>query len=150
MKISNYNRNVSGGSIGDMGLKYVVKGVSVLKDINDLRNIIVGFKESSAASPATAQSTTQSVQISDRVPVYLKDVATIRYENKEPVNIVTINGERCIGLSVYKEPKYNTVDAVKSLETSITDLEKALPGYEFIKVENQGSYIHKAINEVTR
>ena len=31
-QINNYNRNVSGGSIVDMGLKYVVKGVSVLKD----------------------------------------------------------------------------------------------------------------------
>ncbi|HKK40755.1 MAG TPA: efflux RND transporter permease subunit, partial [Bacteroidales bacterium] len=147
-QINNYNRNVSGGSIVDMGLKYVVKGVSVLKDINDLRNIIVGFKEPSATT-ATAARTTTTSSISARVPVYLKDVATIKYENKDPVNIVTINGERCIGLSVYKEPKYNTVDAVKSLETEITDLEKALPGYEFIKVEDQGSYIHKAINEVS-
>lgn len=148
-QISNYNRNVSGGSIVDMGLKYVVKGVSVLKDINDLRNIIVGFKEPSSASSASSQTPTQTAQISGRVPVYLKDVATIKYENKDPVNIVTVNGERCIGLSIYKEPKYNTVDAVKSLETEITDLEKALPGYEFIRVEDQGSYIHSAINEVT-
>ena len=43
-QINNYNKNVSGGSIVDMGLKYVVKGVSVLKDIQDLENIIVGFK----------------------------------------------------------------------------------------------------------
>ena len=148
-QISNYNRNVSGGSIVDMGLKYVVKGVSVLKDINDLRNIIVGFKEPSSASSASSQTPAQTAQISGRVPVYLKDVATIKYENKDPVNIVTVNGERCIGLSIYKEPKYNTVDAVKSLETEITDLEKALPGYEFIRVEDQGSYIHSAINEVT-
>ncbi len=148
-QISNYNRNVSGGSIVDMGLKYVVKGVSVLKDINDLRNIIVGFKEPSSASSSSSQTATQTAQISGRVPVYLKDVATIKYENKDPVNIVTVNGERCIGLSIYKEPKYNTVDAVKSLETEINDLEKALPGYEFIRVEDQGSYIHSAINEVT-
>ena len=63
-------------------------------------------------------------------------------------NIVTINGERCIGLSIYKEPKFNTVDAVKSLETAITDLEKALPGYEFIRVQDQGAYINNAIGEV--
>jgi HAE1 family hydrophobic/amphiphilic exporter-1 len=146
-QINNYNRNVSGGSIVDMGLKYVVKGVSVLRDINDLRNIIVGFKEQPAISSASTQSV-QSTQVSNRVPVYLKDVATIKYENKDPVNIVTINGEKCIGLSIYKEPKYNTVDAVKNLEKEITELEKALPGYEFIKVEDQGSYINKAISEV--
>ncbi len=143
-QISNYNRNVSGGSIVDMGLKYVVKGVSVLKDINDLRNIIVGFRQETA----TAQ-TTATTSVSDRVPVYLKDVAKIKYENKDPINIVTINGERCIGLSIYKEPKFNTVDAVKSLQTAISDLGKALPGYEFIQVQDQGSYIHKAISEVS-
>ena len=44
-QISNYNKNVSGGSITDMGLKYTVKGVSVLEDLNDLENIVVGFKQ---------------------------------------------------------------------------------------------------------
>jgi HAE1 family hydrophobic/amphiphilic exporter-1 len=145
-QINNYNRNVSGGSIVDMGLKYTVKGVSVLEDIEDLQNIIVGFKQASAASGTGAsQATTTS---SARVPVYLRDVATIRFENKDPDNIVTINGERCIGLSIYKEPKFNTVDAVQSLNKAIDELGKALPGYEFIRVQDQGTYIHNAISEV--
>jgi len=131
-QINNYNKNVSGGSIVDMGLKYVVKGVSVLENIEDLENIIVGFKQST----------------SGRVPVYLRDVGIIKFANKDPENIVTINGERCIGLSIYKEPKFNTVEAVKSLEEAIAGLEKALPGYEFIRVQDQGSYIHNAIGEV--
>jgi HAE1 family hydrophobic/amphiphilic exporter-1 len=144
-QINNYNRNVSGGSIVDMGLKYTVKGVSVLEDIGDLENIVVGFKQTSATGSVNASASTS---VSGRVPVYLRDVATIKFANKEPQNIVTINGERCLGLSIYKEPKYNTVDAVKSLETAITDLEKALPGYEFIRVQDQGAYINNAIGEV--
>ncbi|MBA4321568.1 MAG: AcrB/AcrD/AcrF family protein [Odoribacter sp.] len=145
-QINNYNRNVSGGSIVDMGLKYVVKGVSVLADIEDLQNIIVGFKQAAAAGATTASQGTSTS--SGRVPVYLRDVATIRFENKDPENIVTINGERCIGLSIYKEPKFNTVDAVKSLNKAIDELGKALPGYEFIRVQDQGTYINKAISEV--
>jgi HAE1 family hydrophobic/amphiphilic exporter-1 len=145
-QINNYNRNVSGGSIVDMGLKYVVKGVSVLEDINDLENIIVGFKQSSAGASVPGQGTTTAN--SGRVPVYLRDVATIKFANKDPENMVTINGERCIGLSIYKEPKFNTVDAVKSLQLAIADLEKALPGFEFIRIQDQGSYIHNAIGEV--
>jgi HAE1 family hydrophobic/amphiphilic exporter-1 len=144
-QINNYNRNVSGGSIVDMGLKYTVKGVSVLEDIGDLENIVVGFKQASATGSTNASSSTS---VSGRVPVYLRDVATIKFANKDPQNIVTINGERCIGLSIYKEPKFNTVDAVKSLGTAITELEKALPGYEFIRVQDQGAYIHNAIGEV--
>ena len=150
-QIRNYNRNVSGGSIVDMGTKYVVKGVSVLENLDDLQNIIVGFRQSSSsASPASAIAGQGSANASsgERIPVYLRDVARIEFANKDPENIVTINGERCIGLSIYKEPKFNTVDAVESLNKAFEDLGKALPGYEFIKVLDQGTYINNAIGEV--
>ncbi len=148
-QIRNYNRNVSGGSIVDMGTKYVVKGVSVLENLADLENIIVGFKQSTPASTAAAQAqATTANASSERVPVYLRDVAKVGFVNKDPQNIVTINGERCIGLAIYKEPKYNTVDAVRSLDKAVADLGNALPGYEFIKVLDQGNYIKNAIGEV--
>jgi HAE1 family hydrophobic/amphiphilic exporter-1 len=154
-QINNYNKNVSGGSIIDMGLKYIVKGVSVLKDINDLENIVVGFKQSEAGiqgavpSPSpTMTSATQTAASSGRIPIYLRDVATIKFANKDPKNIVTINGERCVGLSIYKEPKFNTVEVVKSLNKAFSGLSKALPGYEFVGVQDQGRYIKNAINEV--
>ncbi len=146
-QVNNYNRNVSGGSIVDMGTKYVVKGVSVLEDLEDLQNIIVGFKQSSAQG-TPLPSGSSAAQPSERVPVYLRDVADVRFANKEPENIVTINGEKCIGLSVYKEPKFNTVDVVESLEEAFVSLGRALPGYEFIKVTDQGTYINNAIGEV--
>lgn len=148
-QINNYNKNVSGGTIVDMGLKYVVKGVSVLKDINDLENIVVGFKQPPQATGSIpGQANPLPVAISDRVPVYLRDVATIRFANKDPENIVTINGERCVGLSIYKEPKFNTVEVVKSLNKAFSSLSKALPGYQFIGIQDQGKYINSAINEV--
>jgi len=147
-QIANYNRNVSGGTIVDMGLQYTVKGVSVLEDIKDLENIVVGFKQASSSSGVSAAQAATGSSSSSRVPVYLRDVAKIRFQNKDPENIVTINGERCIGLSIYKEPKFNTVDVVKSLDKALADLGKALPGYEFIRVQDQGTYINNAISEV--
>ncbi len=146
-QINNYNRNVSGGSIVDMGTKYVVKGVSVLEDLKDLENIVVGFRQPAAAT-GTGLTERSAVSVTERVPVYLRDVASIKFENKDPDNIVTINGERCIGLAIYKEPKFNTVNAVRSLDRSFQDIGKALPGYQFIKVTDQGKYISNAIGEV--
>ena len=146
-QIANYNKNVSGGSIVDLGLKYVVKGVSVLENLKDLENIIVGFKQSaSQAATTTAQAGVSTT--TEKIPVYLRDIATIQYKNKDPENIVTLNGERCIGLSIYKEPKYNTVEAVNNLTLALGNLAKALPGYEFIVVQDQGKYIDNAIKEV--
>ncbi len=154
-QISNYNRNVSGGSIIDLGTRYTIKGVTLLEDIEDLKNIIVAFKEPENSATGSSASTYSASSLSGdagdnsgKAPVYLKDVATVSFKNKEPVNMVTINGERCIGLSVYKEPKFNTVDAVKSLDEEFDKLAKALPGYQFIKIEDQGSYISGAIGEV--
>jgi HAE1 family hydrophobic/amphiphilic exporter-1 len=81
-QINNYNRNVSGGSIVEMGTKYVVKGVSVLEDLHDLENIIVGFKQtSSTESSATANlqegaaAGAAAGSSSVKVPIYLRDIA---------------------------------------------------------------------------
>jgi hydrophobic/amphiphilic exporter-1 (mainly G- bacteria), HAE1 family len=147
-QISNYNKNVSGGSIVDMGTKYTVKGVTVLEDVKDLENIIVGFRKTTSSASTTASNGSTNGLSTGSVPVYLRDIATIKIENKEPKNIVTINGERCVGLSIYKEPKFNTVNAVKSLDKEFETLSRALPGYEFIKVQDQGNYIHSSISEV--
>ncbi len=139
-RIQNFNRNVSGGQISEMGLQYIVKGVSLLRDVQDFENLIVGYK----AVRAETEGQT-NVQMA---PVFLKDVATVSFGNKEPVNIVHINGERCIGLSIYKETKYNTVKAVEQINEAMADINKALPGYELIQVTNQGTFISQAISEV--
>ncbi len=81
-------------------------------------------------------------------PVYLKDVATVSLSNKEPVNIVHLNGKRCIGLSIYKETKFNTVKAVDQINEAMVKITKALPGYQLTLVSNQGSFIRDAISEV--
>ena len=38
----------------------------------------------------------------ENAPIFLGEVATVRFENARPDNIVRLNGERCISLSVYK------------------------------------------------
>ena len=141
-RIQNFNRNVSGGRISDMGVQYIVKGVSMLQTTEDFENLIVGYKA------VSSETTTQTGSNVEMAPVYLKDVAFVRESNKDPDNIVHINGERCIGLSIYKETKYNTVKSVEQIEEATVNIEKALPGYHLTKVTNQGRFISSAIDEV--
>ena len=136
-QIQSYNRNVSGGSIEEMGMKYVIKGETALKEIDDIGDIIVAFRDPS-----------ENNTLLEKTPVFLRDLAKIEIRNKDPENIVRFNGERCIGLSVYKEPKYNTVKVVESLDIAFANMRKALPGYEFEIVQNQGNFIADAIDEV--
>ena len=113
--IQNFNQSLSGGSIEEMGLRYVVKGVSLLSDVSDFENVIVGYKKVDAENNSAAFA-----------PIFLREVAKVSFQNKDPENIVRLNGKRCLGLSIYKETKFNTVKAVDEIKEAITSIEKAL------------------------
>lgn len=136
-RIQNFNQSISGGSITEMGMKYVVKGVSLLTDLSDFENTIVGYK-----------AVTTEDQQAEKAPIYLREVAKISFANKDPENIVRMDGIRCLGLSIYKETRFNTVKAVEDITKTLGNMEKALPGYQLKVVSNQGTFINNAIKEV--
>jgi HAE1 family hydrophobic/amphiphilic exporter-1 len=138
-KIQNANRSISGGSIEETGLKYVIKGLGAFESLDDIGNVIVSREQ---------KENIVLDETSDTVPIYLRDVADIYYRNKDPENIVRLNQKRCLALAVYKETKYNTVRAVQTLTTELEELKKALPGYELVVIQNQATFIETAINEV--
>ena len=139
-KINSYNRNVSGGSIVEMGRKYVVKGVSEINEVEDIGAIIVAYHQSLDMAGEAIPG--------QRTPVFLRDVADVHLKNKDPENIVHVDQRRCMALAIYKETKYNTVKAVDVLLENLEDLQKALPGYELVVIQNQGAFITTAIDEV--
>ena len=112
-QIQNFNRNLSGGSIQEMGLKYVVKGVGVFNSLADFENLVVAF------GPSATTQGAQDTATGNKTPIHLKDVARISLQNKDPQNIVRVNGVRCLGLRVYKESKYNTIKAVQEIYDAI-------------------------------
>lgn len=136
-RIQNFNQNISGGSINEMGLRYVVKGISLLDNTDDFENVIVGYKSVKTGDATAAKA-----------PIFLREVAKVSYNNKEPENIVHLNGKRCLGLSIFKETKFNTVKAVEQINTALEEIEKALPGYQLAVITNQGTFINNAIKEV--
>ncbi|BDD10641.1 acriflavine resistance protein B [Fulvitalea axinellae] len=137
-KIQEYNRSVSGGSIVETGTKYTVKGVSLLESPEAFGDIILKMVESKVGQETQGEP----------VPVFLREVAKIRYENSQPDNIARVNGRRCIGMAVYKEPGFNTVKAVENVNTGLDKIKDALPGYNFTQVYDQGAFIQSAIGEV--
>ena len=139
-KIQEFNQTISGGSIVEMGTNYVIKGFSEFESIQDIGQVIVAYTQTSSSTTGTG--TTQ------RTPVLLEDVAEITFRNKDPENIVRLDGRRCMGLAVYKETKYNTITAVNDFMASLDTVRKALPGYELTIIKNQGKFIATAVDEV--
>jgi hydrophobic/amphiphilic exporter-1 (mainly G- bacteria), HAE1 family len=158
-KIQNYNRSVSGGFIEELGRKYVIKGLGIIEKPEDLEELVVGYtsRQNSAANVVAnpeARPLTTTVPAnnnpasSDQVPVLLREVATIKIADKEESSIVRVNQKRSVGMSIYKETNYNTVNAVNELTASLERLKKTVPGYEFVIIQNQGRFIQGAIDEV--
>lgn len=139
-KIESINRNVSGGTITNEDIQYTVKGLNLVRNIEDIGNIIVAFKEP-ADNPEGGNT-------SVKAPVYLRDVAEITLKNKDPQNVARFNEERCLSISIYKENKYNTVKAVDNILVKLDELKRSMPGYEFNVINNQGDFIGASIGEV--
>jgi HAE1 family hydrophobic/amphiphilic exporter-1 len=155
-KIQNYNRNVSGGFIEELGRKYVIKGLGIIEKPEDLETLVVGYttpgttvqNPESPVVTTTPASAGNNASLAGQVPVLLREVATIKILDKDAVNIVRVNQQRSIGMSIYKETNYNTVNAVNELMASLEELKKTVPGYEFVIIQNQGRFIQGAIDEV--
>jgi HAE1 family hydrophobic/amphiphilic exporter-1 len=136
-RIESNNRSISGGRVSERGLQYLVKSTPLFASEADFENLIVGYKPVSAEPDA-----------SERAPLYLKEVAQVSFANQRPENIVRINGQRSLGLSVYKEMRFNTVQVAEAIDRQLGLMEHALPGYTFQIITNQGTFIRQAIDEV--
>lgn len=149
-RIEANNQSISGGRVSELGLQYLVKSSSLFTSAEDFENLIVGYKainkQETAASTNNTGSATEAT--GDKAPLFLREVATVSFENARPDNIVRINGERSIGLSIYKEMRYNTVKVVDGVARQLAVIEQALPGYHFKVITNQGTFIKSAIGEV--
>ena len=143
-RIQESNQRVSGGRITEQGFQYLVTGSNTLTDETAFGNIIVGYKN----TEATQGRQVGEFESASMAPIYLRDVATIRFENREPENIVRVNGKRSIGLSVFKEMDYNTVKAVEGIKTTLNKIQKSLPGYECKIISDQATFINNSIGEV--
>ncbi|MDR1563302.1 MAG: efflux RND transporter permease subunit [Dysgonamonadaceae bacterium] len=144
-KIQSNNQSVSGGRVSEMGIQYLVKGATSFASEKDFENLIVGYKP--VESQSTATQATSSVFV-ESAPIYLSEVSEVRFENDRPENIVRINGERSLGLSVYKEMQFNTVKTVEGVVRQLKSIEQALPGYRFQVISNHGTFIRQAIDEL--
>lgn len=139
--IQSSNRNMTGGSIVEMGLRYVIRGIGEYTSAEDIENLIVAYKTATALP-------SQSAALYQRKPVYLREVARVELTLGDPENIVRFNGRRCLALEVYKEARYNTITAAESAVEEIDRLRTSLPGYELSIIQDQARFIKAAVSEV--
>ena len=135
--ITSTNRNMSGGSIVEMGRRYLIRGIGEFTSLEEFENLIVDYRTS-----------TELGSEGNRVPVYLREVAQVNYTLAEPDNVVRFDGHRAVALEIYKEARYSTVEAAESAQKKLDEIKAGLEGYQIDVIQNQARFIRAAINEV--
>lgn len=135
--ISNSNKNISGGSIVEMGISYTIRGIGELTSEDDLNALIVAY-----------QTTTTAAGLTVNTPIYLREVAEINTVLSSPENIVRLNGQQGVALEIYKEAKANTTASSKSIHEQLDYMRLGLSGYDLLVIQDQARFIQSSIREV--
>jgi HAE1 family hydrophobic/amphiphilic exporter-1 len=151
-KIRQANTNASGGRLVQQDKAYLIKGIGSYASVEDVAATVVGYKAGTngASNDTTALGRQQagSQFTTDKVPIYLSEVAIVSYEPEERSDIVRLNGEESVGLYIYKEAEDNTVRVAEQITEEIARLQTDLSGLDFTLVNSQATFIDSAIGEV--
>ncbi len=133
-RLANENINLAGGTLKEGATEYIVRTVNQFKNINEIRNLIIGN--------------------TNGVDVRIKDIGEVSRSYKDREVITRINGKECVILEIYKEADANIVDVAKRVKHQLLTMKgktirSTLP--EHMKVHllsDQSVFIENALNEV--
>ena len=175
-RLKEENINISGGRLEEGSQRYLVRTVNQFADLEDIRNLLVTTQSSNgsaadaamqqmfaiaastgsdaavaAASAAQSASSSSSTNIANGVPVWLKDVATVRQGYKEREAIIRLGGKEAVELAIYKEGDANTVSTAEALRARLEQIKGQVPGdAELTTIEDQSRFIEHAISDVKK
>ena len=130
--IDRENENFSAGSFDEGKRRYLVRTVGEYRTTRDIGNIVL----------RTAQS---------GLPVYLRDIATVRLGYEDPDYTVRQNGEPAIAVNVLRESGANSIEVKEALFAAVEELNAGVlkdNGLSLQNVYEETGYIKNAIKLV--
>lgn len=123
------NVNLPAGKMTTEYRNYFLRTIGKFSQIEEIQNLIVGNNQG--------------------VPIYLKNIAAVVFEDKESESIIRLNGKPLVGLAIREKSGGNTVAMVDEVREELKQIESILP--EDIKVtiiREQATFIKNSINNV--
>ncbi len=128
------NRNVPAGQIESFDQTLLVRVLGESQSVRDLQSIVVGTRSDGSGT---------------NVPIYLHDVAEVLDTFEDTSNIVRINGEPGIRLSVTNQSGTNTVEVAEAVRAEIERINRDYEGRaELTVVTDVSEYIEDSIANV--
>ncbi len=82
-------------------------------------------------------------------PVYIRDVAKVNDDFQDQTNIIRVNGEPAVALSVQKTSGTNTIQVVDDIRKVLPRIQKMLPpGVSMLELFDQSTYIRNSIKNL--
>ncbi|HSN39926.1 MAG TPA: efflux RND transporter permease subunit [Burkholderiales bacterium] len=127
--IQNANSNLPSGMLQGRVRNFTVKSSGKLERASSFNNLIVAYQ--------------------DGMPVRLSDVGRAE-DGIENARVKSwLNGERNIGLGVFRQPGANTVEVVNRIKALLPEIERdAPPGVKIDIVNDRSEFIKSSIHEV--
>ncbi|MDR2810619.1 MAG: efflux RND transporter permease subunit, partial [Tannerellaceae bacterium] len=125
------NRNVGGGVLYQYDNEYIVRGM--------------------LASTRTDELGKGVVKVTDKAPILLEDIATVRIGSKSPqLGLASEKGKEAVLLTVTKQPETGTILLTNQLDKAIEEIKKDLPPDVRIATDifRQSDFIDNSIRNV--
>jgi len=86
----------------------------------------------------------------DGIVVTLGQIATVTDTYEKLTRIIRVNGERGLRLAIRKQPNANTVEVAQRILDEIDQVNREFPQLTVVPVINQGNFIERSIDNVSR
>jgi multidrug efflux pump len=128
--VSLNNMTVSGGNIDLQGMSRSIRVVGEVKNIDEVRNIIIGTSSGAL--------------------IKLRDIALVKDSYHQPENFARYNGKNVVTLNVIKKSGQNLLDASDKIKAIIADMQKTkLPSNVMVAVTgDQSRFTRNTVEEL--
>ncbi len=125
------NRDFSGGDFDEGKRSYVVRTVGEYKTPQDIESVIIARRNGA--------------------PVYVRDVASVKLDYKDPSNVVRQSGRPCIAVNAVRQPGANVLDIMDGLREAVRELNESRlnpRGFKLYQVYDETDYIYSSLTLV--
>jgi hydrophobic/amphiphilic exporter-1 (mainly G- bacteria), HAE1 family len=125
------NRNTRGGAIDEGKKRYLVRTLGQFTDLKQIEDVIIANRDGS--------------------PVYVRDIATVRFGLKEHERSLRQRGEPSVGFVVVRRTGANTVEVMQRLTRELDYLNTVYADKDirFEQIYDETDYIYDAVRLLT-
>ncbi len=148
--LKSQNLSIPAGEIEKDNKKMDVRATASIDNIDQIKDIIVGYKTANLSSSANQVSTVSASYLSYQAipqPVYLKDIAEVDCDVEETTSINKLNDQKAVGLSIRKEGSANTVKVSNEVKEKIDRIQEE-NNVDIAIIMNQAEIVENSINNV--